>query len=839
MLSGFPNSDVTITDAPSGERRAPVIAVAAAVAAGIAIDRWLGPSVPGANCSGWWLASAGLIVAWWMLHQRGRAATASIVLLGSIAALGAASHHWQWNLFADNNFGFSATEQTYPCCIEARAVHAPQRTAAPPTSPYRAIPQGEKSQLLVQVIRVRNGQQWVDASGKCEVIVDGHLLHVRADDRLQVFGQFRAPSPTRNPGQFDYADFARSDRELFFVRCESPACVTVREAGNPWLPGRWIDNLRAAWQARLWSALGSDGAPLAAAILLGDRNAMPRESIDAFRVTGALHVLVVSGLHAGILITGVFALLGLGFVPRKLALAIAMVLVAMYAVLTGGHPPVLRAAILAELACIALWFHRSPFALNSLTVAAIFVLAMNPADLFRTGPQLSFLCVATLIWFSSVRWFSPATPLQILIHNTRPWYERTIITAGRRAGWTMAATAAVWVVSLPLLMYQFHLVTPVAVLACVPLFACLTASLISGCAFLIGGWLVPAAESWLAAPLAFSLRGLENVVHSSSRWPEAYLWTPGPFAWWVIGWFALAGLLLVAGGTRFGWRRTIQFAAAWVIVGAVPVLVDRFRPHNMQATFLDVGHGVCVVVTTPDGTTLLYDAGSLGSPSYAAETIASYLWSRGIRTIDGIVLSHPDVDHFNAVPGLVERFSIGRVFVSPHMFTLVDDPLDRSAPAALKRLLADRGVPVEIVELGDKLTLDASASACVLYPDRLGSFGGDNSNSLVLAIECGPHRILLPGDLEAPGIDIVMVDEPYPCDVLLAPHHGSRRSDPPGFAAWSRPKVVVVSGSMNTADRTVAANYREQGAKLLLTRACGAVSFEFTSTDMHIERFRP
>ncbi len=480
---------------------------------------------------------------------------------------------------------------------------------------------------------------------------------------------------------------------------------------------------------------------------------MPRETVDAYRVTGALHVLVVSGLHAGILIAGVLALLGMGFLPRRTALAGAMVMVALYAALTGAHPPVVRATILTELACLALWFHRNPFALNSLAIAALVVLVLNPADLFRTGPQLSFLCVATLMWFGSVRWFPPVTPLQTLIFNSRPWYQRAMAVGARRLGWTMAATLAVWVLSLPILTHQYHLVSPIAVLACVPVFFCLSLALTTGFTFLIGGWLIPALEPALGRLLSTSVDSLDNFVRTSSDWPHTYFWTPGPHAWWVVGWYGLASVLLCSTGTRLGWRRTLQLLAMWTIVGAVPVAAQRLAPGRLQASFLDVGHGVCVVITTPEGATLLYDAGSLGSPGFATETIASYLWSRGIRKIDGIVLSHPDVDHFNAVPGLVDRFRVGRVFASPHMFPREVHPSDNSAPAALWRVLAAHQIPIHVVQLGDRLALDSTTSASVLYPDWLGSFGSDNSNSLVVAVESGPHRILLPGDLEAPGID--------------------------------------------------------------------------------------
>lgn len=827
-------------DRPGRRRRAPLVAVALAAMVGILLDRWASDhSLAWPGCGSWWMLSSAFLGIWIWLRRTHRELAGGLAVLAATATLTAGWHHWHWSLFEADEFGRMATQEPYPCCIEAVAANAPERVAAPPESPYRAIPQTEKSQLVLQVSRVRSGEQWQPASGRCELIVAGHLLGVGAGDRIQVFGQFRAPSPARNPGQFDYATHLRADRELAYLRAQSPDCVTRIAQGSAWKPARWIDNLRSSWQSRLWRELGAERAPTAAALLLGARNSMPREEVDAFRVTGALHVLVVSGLHAGILMSMVFGLLGMGLLPRRQALLVAVAIVIFYAVLTGAHPPVVRAAVLTVLACIGLWFDEQPFALNSLAIAALVVLALNPADLFRTGPQLSFLCVTVLLWFVSVRWRRPLTPLQILLRSCEPLPVRAGRWMGRRAGLAMLATLAVWIVSLPLLLESYHLVTPIAVLACVPLFLTVAASLVTGFALLIVGWAIPWFESTLAALNGFCLGALDGLVNATSNWPHAYSWSPAPAVWWTFGWYLLVPLLLATGGTRFGWRRSLQLAAIWISIGAVPGIIAQLQPKKLEVAFLDVGHGVCAVVTTREGATMLYDAGSLGSPHFATSTISEYLWSRGIRSIDAVVLSHADVDHFNAVPGLVDRFPIGRVFVSPHMLPPLGDSTTHSAPAELQRLLVAQGIPIEEVELGDRLTLDSVTRGDVIYPDRLGSFGSDNSNSLVLVVESAGRRVMLPGDLEAPGIDYVMDEPPTHCDVLLAPHHGSRRSDPPGFAAWSTPEVVVVSGTTSTVDRNVQLTYQQAGARVLYTAQRGAISAVVDAGGVEISTYLP
>ena len=130
--------------------------------------------------------------------------------------------------------------------------------------------------------------------------------------------------------------------------------------------------------------------------------------------------------------------------------------------------------------------------------------------------------------------------------------------------------------------------------------------------------------------------------------------------------------------------------------------------------------------------------------------------------------------------------------------------------------------------MGDRLrTGDANVTFEVHHPSREGLMARDNANSLLLAVEFAGRRILLPGDLESPGIEQVIADPPLDCDVLLAPHHGSPLSDPPGFAAWCTPEWVVFSGGDR--DRTTLSqhSYQRAGAVVRHTAASGAVSFDF------------
>ncbi len=848
-------------------RYQPLVTVVVAVAAGIILDRY-GRSVSVAAAADapapfswfalWWWFSAGSLLVWWAVWRRRRSALAAFPLLVAAACAGAAWHHIQWELFGRFEAARYADFELAPACVEAVACESPQRVPAPRPTPLRAIPGGERSRLRVEVVSIRDGKTWRPACGKCQLIVEGHLLGVHSGDRLRVFGQLARIRPPLNPGEFDFAAHARADRELVRMRSSAPDSVTVTARAGRWRLDGTLDAVRGRAKQVVREFVGPERADLALAILLGAREGLTAEETEPYLLTGTIHVLVVSGLNVAVLAAGLYALMRIGWLPRRTALAIIMVVVVTYALVAEAQPPVTRAAVFAVLLCLGAWTGRRGVAFNSLAAAALFVLVLNPAELFRAGPQLSFLAVAALVrignqgslvpsgpsdwvermfavdrpWYvrslarcgRTVGWLGvPPDRLEQMIAAARPWHVRSFAWCGRTIGWMVFASLIVWLVTLPLLLKQFHIASPVSVLISPAVWVVVFFAMWSGFIMLAVGWVIPALGEFFGAVCGASLGWLELMVDGAESLPGGHFWAPGPAWWWVIV-FYLALLCVMIRGRAFvppRWRLAVL--SVWVLVGVIPPLVRAWQRDALDCSFVAVGHGACVVLQTSTGETLLYDAGSLGSPEFATQTIASLLWHRGIMRIDGIIISHADIDHYNAVPGLLERFRVGTVYVSPMMFDGFNDSQTRG-PDVLLAAIRAAGVPVRQVWSGDRLRVGPDVTLHVLHPPRRGVIGNDNANSITLAVEHAGRRVLLPGDLESPGIEDVMAELPYDCDVLLAPHHGSRFSDPPGFAAWSTPEWVVISGG-NDDIRPVVETYERAGAQVLITEERGTVQF--------------
>lgn len=812
-----------------GPRYQPLVIVLAAVCAGIVADRSWAVSV-----FLWWAVAGASWATWLGLWCRRWDRFAAAVLLAAAAATGGAWHHCRWFLFADDDLAYYARAEQRPVCLEAVALGSARVVPAPGPDPMRAIPLGDRCRIELASVAIRDGVRWRGVSGRTRLEVDGHLPGVAAGDRVRIFGQLALPRESQNPGEFDYADYLRADRQGSRISAEFPECVSSVAPGRGWGPRRMIDRVRTHGNRLLARHLERPQSALAAAVLLGARERVDPEQTEAFMETGTVHLLAISGLHVGILAWVLLLVVRRAPIPRGWGLAGVAVLVVFYMLLTDARPPVVRATILVLVICGAMYLNRRPVSFNSLAAAALVVLAVNPADLFHAGAQLSFLAVAGLMYFGP-RWIYPTRdpgPLKRMIAENRGWLPWMVWAFGKGARRLTLVSGMIWLLTMPLVMARFHLLTPVAVLLNTLLWIPMALALMSGFATLVLGTVATPLGQVLGAFCDANLRLLQSSVNFARDVRWSHFWVPGPADWWLVAFYGGLGLLAAFPGLRPPRRWwCLALLAGWPAVGFAPALL-RHQPERLDCTFLSVGHGCAVVLELPSGGTMLYDAGRFGAPVSGARSIAGFLWSRGITHLDAVVLSHSDIDHYNALPELLERFSVGVIYVSPVMWE------ERGpAMAALREAIRQSGVPLREIRAGDRLSGGDGCLIEVLHPPPRGVLGRDNANSIVLDVQYGGHRVLLPGDLESPGLDDLMAEEPTDYDVLLAPHHGSGQSNPPGLAAWSTPEWVVISGSRRWDPRPVEAAYRAAGSRVLHTADVGAVSVRIDAEGVRADGF--
>ena len=380
-------------------------------------------------------------------------------------------------------------------------------------------------------------------------------------------------------------------------------------------------------------------------------------------------------------------------------------------------------------------------------------------------------------------------------------------------------------------MREFNLFSPVALLLSPLLALPVAAALVSGFAALACAWLLPGLDLPFAFVCCHAVELMQSLVSAAQHWPCGHFYVPGPEGWWLAGWYLILAVVALA-GRRLPRRWWAAALAIWCAAGLGASLARR-GGGELRCTVLPVGHGTCAVLELPGGETVVYDVGQMGAPESASRTLAGYLWSRGRRHIDAVLLSHADLDHINGLPDILERFSIGAVYVTPQMLVV-----EHGAAAALMERLRARGIKLRALAAGEGLQTRDGCRLVVLHPSRRANYLGENAASMVVLAEYQGRRVLLPGDIEPPGLDDLLAEMPIDCDAALAPHHGSRHSHPPAFAAWCSPEWIVISGGRQQDPQQMLQMHAHQGCQVLHTALNGMVQIRIRSGRVSVTSFR-
>jgi competence protein ComEC len=465
----------------------PLVPVVGAFAAGILVDRYAEPygtrtwAMLALACGG-----IGVIV---IRHGR----LGALVLLFVLFALGGGWDHYRWSDLQPDDLAWSTTETPRPAWVrgvirEALGLRRNEGLAFRPGTALRV-----STRFVLDIRAINDGKTWRPASGRAIVLVTGDRSGIRAGQAIEAAGQLAQLAGPSNPGEFDYRAFQRAQGVRLRLSVDDAESLWPDPQGRSSLIGGVLGRIQAWSRARLIERLDPSIAPLAAALLLGQREGIEPEVNDAFARTGTTHLLAISGLQLQALafvLLILFRLIGLRRRPAYLAVGLVMV---GYALVVGLAPSVVRATVMTSAFCLAAITGRRDRSANTFALAGLGTLAVNPAYLIDVGAQLSFLAIGTLIWLvppacgwvrrchESVRcrFLGPRTPLDELERRLEPAWRTGLRRSGASVVDGVVASAVIWLAALPLVALRFHLVSPIGILLNVPLIPLTSAALLA------------------------------------------------------------------------------------------------------------------------------------------------------------------------------------------------------------------------------------------------------------------------------------------------------------------------------------------------------------------------
>jgi len=248
----------------------------------------------------------------------------------------------------------------------------------------------------------------------------------------------------------------------------------------------------------------------------------------------------------------------------------------------------------------------------------------------------------------------------------------------------------------------------------------------------------------------------------------------------------------------------------------------RMLPRPLEVTALSVGDGDAYLIRAPSGRCIMLDGGSRSRTDIGVEVLVPNLLLLGVRRLDAVIISHPDADHLNGLPDVIDALPVARV-LDP------DIPNDNTGYQQVVEMCKAKGIPRYPLRAGQQITLDRQTRLRVLAPGPQllsGTSSDTNNNSLVCMLEFGRSRMLLTGDLEAEGEALLLSrSRDLRADVLTAAHHGSRTGTSEALLDAVQPRIVIISssGSEDHPHLQTLRRLREHGVSILRTDVHGRI----------------
>lgn len=605
--------------------------------------------------------------------------------------------------------------------------------------------------------------------------VNSNIKPLNIGSKISTRGRLRKPFTATNPSQFDYSKYLRNFNTFTVLYADYDKTETITEK----LPLKWksfqeLNNTRNRILKIHSKYLKSPSLEILGGIVFGDDAVSPPDEIKtSFINSGLLHILAASGMNVAFIFSFSFVILKFCRIPYKPRVIAGMLVVILYTFMTGLGASVVRASLMLLFVMCGKLIDRDAHNVSLLSFVAMLMLIYNPAYISDVSFQLSFFVTLGLLTTANV-----ATQKLTKIPD---WLKIPIL---------IPVVAQIWVA--PIQMFYFNTFTLYSIFA--NIVASPLLSVISFCGFITSLLLViPKIFVPICAIVDYILNYLLILlVYISNFFGElkySLLETTHPAVWHLVLYY----LLLLSSTFLLKYDKFKQALITAIIMLLIPFIsVIHIPSKALEIIAFDVQNADSFLIKTPQNKYFIIDTGkaSYGSKNSQAKIIMlKYLKDRGIKNIEGVIITHFDNDHSGGTVDILSGTKTKTLYLN-------SINKDTETSRNIFKFVDENHQDYKIAKNNTEIYHEPSLSIKTYRAEITGK-DASNGNSIMTLLTYKDFDILFMGDAGLESFNQVKEFMPYNIEVFKVGHHGGPRVVDDNMLNRISPKISLISTGIN------------------------------------------
>ncbi len=605
-----------------------------------------------------------------------------------------------------------------------------------------------RTKFFFKVDKINNQQ----IHGKTLVSSDSRDFEkCKIGDYYEINGKLRIPFSSTNPSQFDYGKYLRNF-DTYTVFYSDNIVKLDKNIETKWQFLQKLNELRDKIINVHAKYLKSPNLEILGGIVFGDDAVSPPEHIkSSFINSGLLHILAASGMNVAFIYGFWFFFLRRMRVPFKLTVISGMAVVIIYTMMTGLGASVIRAALMLLFVLIGKIIDRDANSISLLALVAMIMLIYNPSFINNVSFQLSFIVTFGILTTANVifeRYKNIALP---------NWLVGAIL---------IPLVAQVWVA--PIQMFYFNTFSTYSIFANIVSMPFLSVVSFGGFVSSIIAMFTPFSDKicmYMDAVLNLFLSSLVDISNFFANLCGSMITTTHPSIIQILVYYSI--VLIFTLGFKRGFSKKIVISC-FVLTFLLLASLLNFPNRNLEIITFNVQNADCFLIKTPINKYFIIDtgrAGYKGGKSQANSIIIKYLKDRGIKNIEGLIITHFDNDHSGGAEDIMKNLNVKNVYINSY---------DNKSLTSkyIYKTIKQLNIPTQIPNNNKSIYKEENLNIQT-YLSNIAE--GDNEKSIITLLSYKDFDILFTGDAGVETFNNIKQNIPHKIEILKVGHHGGAR----------------------------------------------------------------